>query len=397
MSNIYQIIKEKADAAAKECSDIAYNMGNADGRYQAYKEMLELMDKEGYKAPGVHIGVDPAKYVEMPPTFRFDTTVIATSPESIAKKEAAKIIVDTFGSIDKIKVYDRSKPVGTSPMIRAIKEVRAKTSWGLKEAKDFVENFVQDVKTEAAIREKGVLPLLDERFKLTVSGPSVLGGVLVDHRALRSEIVHAWGGVDASKETLRKIEGVKKCKEMTGWDLKTAKDYVDIYIDEFFASKETLKEFAADWGVIKSAEDVKTDMTYIKERLIKSLGVPADFLDTPPGEEKIDFVGALDAIRTFHPEKSAFDELRPEYKDNLNKYLESVVGGSSFEHIVLERGTKVEDYSHEIYALQAHTGWATVDAMKYVQSWVNEVWVSKKRKTAGSTKLLLESGKAESF
>ena len=80
--------------------------------------------------------------------------------------------------------------------VEAVKRVRELTDWGLKEAKDYVDSLARS------------------------TSPSMDSAVGVSRETLEFEV----------RELLardRKIDAIKKVRELTNWGLKEAKDFVD--------------------------------------------------------------------------------------------------------------------------------------------------------------------------
>jgi ribosomal protein L7/L12 len=80
--------------------------------------------------------------------------------------------------------------------VEAVKRVRELTDWGLKEAKDYVDSLARS------------------------SSPAMDSALGVSKETLEFEV----------RELLargRKIDAIKKVRELTDWGLKEAKDYVD--------------------------------------------------------------------------------------------------------------------------------------------------------------------------
>lgn len=93
--------------------------------------------------------------------------------------------------------------------INAVKYVREKTGWGLKESKDFVEAL--EAGTPPPIPSSSIAPPPAPVFTDRV-------GAGVDWERIRQELAHG-----------RKIEAIKIYREQTGVGLKEAKDAVEMF------------------------------------------------------------------------------------------------------------------------------------------------------------------------
>ncbi|NEQ54179.1 MAG: hypothetical protein F6K11_29285, partial [Leptolyngbya sp. SIO3F4] len=97
--------------------------------------------------------------------------------------------------------------------IDAIKLVRFKTGWGLKQAKDYLDTF------------PNVEPL-PIRYNSSIAGecPAAIDAFDIDRHDINDR-------VRMLLQDGRKIEAIKLVKTLTDWPLKDAKDYIDNYPD----------------------------------------------------------------------------------------------------------------------------------------------------------------------
>ncbi len=92
--------------------------------------------------------------------------------------------------------------VAQGQKIEAIKHVRQMTGWGLKEAKNYVD----------ALQSGSPPPMLPNPRALAPTQPDLAQG----EPELRALLAQG-----------QKIEAIKRVRQMTGWGLNEAKDYVD--------------------------------------------------------------------------------------------------------------------------------------------------------------------------
>ncbi len=163
---------------------------------------------------------------------KIDAIKLVRSKTGLGLKEA-KDYVETFPNLEPLPTRDQSavpytgQPVGDAEFeeqlwsllqnhkkIDAIKLVRAKTGWSLKQAKDYLDNTFPAVKPAP-------IP-----YNSSIAGdrPAAMGAFDIDRHDINDR-------VRMFLQDGRKIDAIKLVKTMTDWPLRDAKDYIDNYPD----------------------------------------------------------------------------------------------------------------------------------------------------------------------